>query len=264
VLLWHYAPERTAHTERKGFLLFANTHIMKKEEFVQILKDKGFDLSEKQIVQFEQYLHLLQEWNEKMNLTAITKEEEIWEKHFYDSAAAFLDMPFENMCDVGSGAGFPGIPVAILYPERKVTLVEPLQKRCRFLQEVKDKLQLDNLQIENERAEDFAAKKREQFDLVSARAVARLSLLLELCIPLLDPKGTFIALKGRNGYEELEQAKPAIDALKVHLKKAQEFNLEDDAGRINFYFEKEGKTDPKYPRPYGIMKKKPLELKKPA
>ena len=232
---------------------------MNKQQFIEAMAAKGVEVTEKQAQQLDEYRKLLKEWNEKMNLTAITDDEQIWEKHFFDSVTPFVNTEFETLCDVGSGAGFPGIPVQILWPERKITLVEPLAKRCRFLNEVKDQLNLDNLTVVNERAEDYAKAHRESFDAVSARAVARLSILMELCVPLLKEKGTFIALKGRNGMQELEQAEPAMKALDVVLKDQEAFEREDESGRINFYFEKEKKTDPKYPRPYGTIKKKPLE-----
>lgn len=233
---------------------------MNKQEFVQKMEEISIPVSEKQLDQFDQYAALLKEWNEKMNLTAITEDSEIWEKHFYDSVRPFAGQKFDSLADVGSGAGFPGIPLAILYPDRKFTLVEPLGKRCRFLEEVVRRLGLHNVEIVNARAEDFARERRESFDAVSARAVARLSILLELCIPLLKTGGTFIALKGRNGREEHEQAKPAIRELKVHLDHQEEFLLDnDEADRIIFYFVKDQKTPAKYPRNFGMIKKKPLE-----
>ncbi len=233
---------------------------MNKDEFIKGMEEVSIPVSEKQIRQFEQYAQLLREWNEKMNLTAITEESEIWEKHFYDSVRPFAGTEFETLCDVGSGAGFPGIPLAILFPERKFTLVEPLGKRCRFLEEVKKQLNLTNVTIANERAEDFAKAHREEFDAVSARAVARLSILLELCIPLLKKGGTFIALKGRNGMEELAQAEPALEALKVTLDHHDDFELDNESGsRVVLFFRKDAPTPAKYPRNYGMIKKKPLE-----
>lgn len=233
---------------------------MTKEQFKEQLEKDGVTLDDKQLEQLEKYKNLLLEWNEKMNLTAITDEEEIWEKHFYDSIYPFIHTEFETLADIGSGAGFPGIPVQIVWPEKKITLVEPLQKRCRFLNAVKDELRLDNLTVENARAEDYAASHREAFDAVSARAVARLSILMELCTPLLKKGGMFIALKGRNGHEELEAAAPALQALNMKLDHEEDFLLGDVAERINFYFLKEKNTPAKYPRAYGVIKKKPLEV----
>jgi len=183
---------------------------MTKLQFIQAIHELGIQLTQQQLEQFEQYMHILQEWNEKMNLTAITEEEEVWEKHFYDSILPFASLDPASMCDVGSGAGFPGIPVKIAFPKCKMTLIEPLQKRCRFLEAVVEELGLDNVKIINERAEDYAKDHRENFQIVSARAVAKLSILLELCIPLLKVNGIMVALKGKNGNEELQQAKRAI------------------------------------------------------
>lgn len=221
---------------------------------------QGHAVSDEQLAKLEAYKDLLLEWNKVMNLTAITEEDQIWEKHFYDSVTPFLKEEFETLCDVGSGAGFPGIPVQILWPEKKITLVEPLQKRCRFLNEVKDRLHLDNLTVVNARAEDYAADHRESFDAASARAVARLALLLELTAPLVRKDGRLIALKGRSALEELEAAQKAIRELGLKLDRVEEFVLDtDQAERINLYFDKVKKTPARYPRPYAQMKKNPLE-----
>ena len=137
--------------------------------------------------------------------------------------------------------------------------MEPLQKRCRFLNEVKTQLNLDNLDILNVRAEDLAKEKRECFDVVSARAVAKLSILLELCVPFVKMDHTMVALKGKNGHEELINAQKAIDTLGVELIDEEKFMIEEDATRINLYFKKVKHTPNKYPRAYGQIKKKPLE-----
>lgn len=232
---------------------------MTKSQFIQAVSELGIQLTEQQLEQFEQYMHMLQEWNEKMNLTAITEDEEVWEKHFYDSILPFASLDPSSMCDVGSGAGFPGIPVKIAFPKCKMTLIEPLHKRCRFLSAVVEELGLDNVEIINERAEDYAKDHRESFQIVSARAVAKLSILLELCVPLLKVNGIMIALKGKNGNEELQQAKKAISELGIQLIKEEKTTIEDGSTRINLYFEKMRPTPKKYPRAYGQIKKKPLE-----
>lgn len=232
---------------------------MTKLEFQKACLDAGIQFSKEQMNQFEKYMNLLVEWNEKMNLTAITSEEEIWEKHFYDSIMPFSNIQFNTMCDIGSGAGFPGIPVKIAFPNVHMTLVEPLQKRCRFLNEVKTQLCINDLDILNVRAEDLAKEKRECFDVVSARAVAKLSILLELCVPFVKMKGTMVALKGKNGHEELVNAKKAIETLGVELEDEEKFMIEENATRINLYFKKIKHTPNKYPRAYGQIKKKPLE-----
>lgn len=232
---------------------------MTKTEFKKACLDAGIQLNEEQMSQFETYMNLLVEWNGKMNLTAITQEEEVWEKHFYDSIMPFSNLTFETMCDIGSGAGFPGIPVKIAFPHVKMTLVEPLQKRCRFLNEVKTQLNLKDLDILNVRAEDLAKEKRECFDVVSARAVAKLSILLELCTPFVKVGKMMVALKGKNGHEELKNAQKAITTLGVELVDEETFKIEEDATRINLYFKKIKHTPNKYPRAYGQIKKKPLE-----
>ena len=233
---------------------------MNKDEFKSAMAAQGHPVSDEQLARLEAYKDLLLEWNRVMNLTAITEEDQIWEKHFFDSVTPFLNEEFETLCDVGSGAGFPGVPVQILWPEKKITLVEPLQKRCRFLNEVKDQLHLDNLTIVNARAEDYAADHRESFDAASARAVARLALLLELTAPLVKKGGRVTALKGRSALEELEAAGKAIRELGLKLDRKEEFILDtDQAERINLYFDKVKNTPARYPRPYAQMKKKPLE-----
>lgn len=233
---------------------------MNKDEFKSAMAAQGHSVSDEQLAKLEAYKDLLLEWNKVMNLTAITEDEQIWEKHFYDSVTPFLNEEFETLCDVGSGAGFPGVPVQILWPEKKITLVEPLQKRCKFLNEVKDRLGLDNLTVINARAEDYAADHRESFDTASARAVARLALLLELTAPLIKKGGRLIALKGRTAMEELKDAQKAIRELGLKLDGTEEFVLDtDQAERINLYFTKVKNTPARYPRPYAQMKKKPLE-----
>lgn len=231
---------------------------MKKEEFVCACAKSNIHLTDTQIHKFELYKNLLLEWNQKMNLTAIVEEEQIWEKHFYDSIYPFFHTPIQTMCDVGAGAGFPSIPVKIVFQDIQLTIIEPLQKRCRFLEEVKKQLKLENVTILSVRAEDYAKENRERFDVVSARAVARLNVLLELCIPLVKVNGLMVALKGKNGKQELEEAKEAISILNLELEKEEVFHLDDEAMRMNFYFRKKKNTPKKFPRAYGQIKKKPL------
>lgn len=232
---------------------------MTETQFVQALEKLDIRLDSHQIEQFKKYMALLMEWNQKMNLTAITEEEEIWEKHFYDSIVPFIHWPLHSLCDVGSGAGFPGIPLKIVFPDCSIVLLEPLQKRCRFLEEVIKELGLENIQVANARAEDFVKENRERFDVVTARAVAKLSILLELCAPLLKVGGVFVALKGKNGEEEVKQAQLAIRTLGMRLEKEDTIVLEEEATRINLYFKKIKPTLKKYPRIYGQIKKNPLE-----
>lgn len=230
---------------------------MTQEEFVRRCRDLHIDLDAHQLEQFETYRKLLSEWNEKMNLTAITEPGEVYEKHFYDSVAPFAGLQFETFCDVGTGAGFPGIPVKICFPKTRLVLVEPLKKRCRFLEEVVSQLGLCDVEILSVRAEDLNLFWRESFDVVTARAVARLPILLELLAPLVKTGGTVVALKGKAGLEELAEAEKAVGIL--GLKQPQVEKLEEEEGtRINLYFEKEKPTSARYPRNYGQIKKKPL------
>ena len=230
---------------------------MKKEEFIEYLGKKDISISEYQLKQFEQYANLLIEYNEKINLTAIVELEDIFEKHFYDSILPSLSTPMDgSLCDVGSGAGFPSIPLKIIYPNLDVTIIEPLQKRVRFLEVLCQELQLD-VTILNERAEDVK-ELRESFDIVTARAVANLPVLSELCIPLVKIGGLFLAMKGSSGLEEAKQAQQAIKKLGCTLERSEEEELLDGSKRINLYYRKVKKTDSIYPRMYAKIKKNPL------
>ena len=161
---------------------------MTPEQFYSRLKEFGIDLSEEQKWQLHRYYELLVEWNEKMNLTGITEVNEVYLKHFYDSLIGFL--MFEEigncrtLCDVGSGAGFPALPVKIVFPHLKMDLVDSLGKRVNFLNHVINETKLKDIQAYHSRAEEYAGRHRESFDIVTARAVARLNILSELCVPL--------------------------------------------------------------------------------
>jgi len=218
--------------------------------------------NEKQFNQFEKYASLLAQWNEKFNLTAITDYDGIFNRHFLDS----LDLAkycFQNnivlngtLVDVGSGAGFPGLPLKIMYPELKVILIEPTGKRCTFLAEIVKELGLKDVLIVNERSEDYALKHYEEFDFVTARAVSDMSILTEICLPLVKVNGHFIALKGPKAYEELEHTK-AISLLGGKINKLVEYS-KDDGNRVIVDVLKIKETDRKYPRNYAQIKKKPL------
>ncbi|MGL4372137.1 MAG: 16S rRNA (guanine(527)-N(7))-methyltransferase RsmG, partial [Turicibacter sp.] len=174
---------------------------MTPEEFYLKLKEYGVELTDTQKWQLNRYWELVVEWNEKMNLTGITEQNEVYLKHFFDSLLAFLMFDkideCKSMCDVGSGAGFPAIPVKIVYPHLKISLVDSLGKRVTFLNHVISELDLKNIKAYHSRAEEFTSKNRETFDIVTARAVARLNILSELCVPLVKMNGYFIALKGQ-------------------------------------------------------------------
>lgn len=230
---------------------------MNQKTFIEACRSHGIDMDDEKIKKYERYMELLLEWNQKMNLTAITNPEEIWEKHFLDSILPFQGLSFQTFCDVGSGAGFPCIPLKIAFDSVECTMIEPLQKRCRFLEHVIQELELKNIRVINSRAEDYAKDHRELFDCVSARAVARLNILLELCTPLCKVEGKLIFLKGKSGMEELKEAQKALDVLDLKFEKKEIAQIEE-AEHINLYFSKKKKTSLKYPRNYGQIKKKPI------
>lgn len=225
------------------------------------LLENNIILSDEQIESYKTYSKLLQEWNKVMDLTAIDEEAQIVEKHFYDSLISAKYFRYENqtLLDIGSGAGFPGLVLAIAFPSLKITLLEPTLKRCNFLNEVIKVLDLSNVKVVNDRAENYIKEKRESFDLVTSRAVSRLNMLLELSIPFLTIRGTMIALKGKNVNLELKEAENALKILNVKLLKNYEFKLpSEEENRSILLLKKEAQINIKYPRNYGTIKKKPL------
>ncbi|MEG0077367.1 16S rRNA (guanine(527)-N(7))-methyltransferase RsmG [Anaerorhabdus sp.] len=232
---------------------------MKLEEFVEACSKQGLVLNETQVQQYCRYAEILKEWNEKMNLTAIVEFEEVLDKHFYDSLLPSFTTHIEgHLCDVGSGAGFPSIPLKIAYPELKITILEPLKKRVTFLETVKKELNLSGVTCLDERAEDYAVKHRETFDVVTARAVANLNMLAELCIPLVKKEGLFLAMKGSNGMEEYNGALSATTKLGCELVKEETRTLQDGSSRINLFYRKVKSTPSGYPRMFAKIKKNPL------
>lgn len=227
----------------------------------EILKEHDIQLNDTQKKQFQRYYELLVEWNQKMNLTAITDEEGVALKHFYDSITISFDFSFENqsLVDVGAGAGFPSIPLKIIHPELKVTIVDSLGKRITFLNHLIEELQLKDVKAVHARAEEFAKDHREAFDLATARAVARLNILDELCLPLVKKGGYFLVLKGKQGEEEYQEAKKGIATLGGEFVKDHHFTLSgEDDHRHNLVIKKVKETPKKYPRAFGAIKKKPL------
>ena len=238
---------------------------MTPEEFQSELKKRDIPITEAKMRQFERYLELLQEWNEKINLTAITQREEVYLKHFYDSLTAGLYVDFSkgvhSLCDVGSGAGFPSIPLKIIYPELQITIVDSLKKRITFLEEIVKELGLSGVSLYHDRAETFGQNKqfRASFDFVTARAVARMSVLAELCLPLLKKQGTFIAMKAAHAPEELDEARSAIGKLGGKVRETYSFELPEEAGERNIILiDKKKETPNKYPRRPGTPNKSPL------
>ncbi|MCZ0702220.1 16S rRNA (guanine527-N7)-methyltransferase [Natronobacillus azotifigens] len=233
--------------------------------FVEKLSEKGISLSEQQVEQFSIYFQTLVEWNDKINLTAITDKPEVYLKHFYDSltAAFYHDFTKElHICDVGAGAGFPSIPLKICFPQLKVTIVDSLNKRITFLNHLANQLELSGVAFYHDRAETFGQNKqfRHAFDVVMARAVARTSVLSELCLPLCKTGGTFIAMKGPHAQEELEDAKNAIALLGAEVREIHTLALPNDNGERNIVLmEKKRKTPKQYPRKPGVPNKTPLQ-----
>ncbi len=230
-------------------------------DFFQELKKLNIDLSLEQSAKFESYYTTLIEVNEVMNLTAITDKEEIYRKHFLDSLEITRALPKSkySLCDVGSGAGFPSIPLAIVDPKVEVTIIDALHKRIRFLNDLIKKLDLTNVKAFHARAEEYAKEYRESFDVVTARAVARLSILAELCLPLTKVGGLFVAMKGASGDLELQEAEFAIQILGGKIIKKYAFTLPDEEEqRQIIVIEKIMPTPRKYPRAFGKIKEKPL------
>lgn len=229
------------------------------------LMDHGIELSDHQLAQFKQYYELLVEWNQKMNLTAITDLEEVYLKHFFDSLSAAFYYDFSqplNICDVGAGAGFPSIPLKIVYPHLQVTIVDALKKRITFLNHLAEELQLTEVAFVHDRAENFGKNKkhRETYDLVLARAVARSSVLSELCLPLVKVGGDLLMMKGANFLEEKENSETAVKLLGGEWADLHKFQLPFENSERNIaIIRKKRKTPGKYPRKAGMPNKEPIE-----
>jgi len=231
---------------------------MNKEEFINSLKELNIILNNEQINSFETYKELLQEYNKKFNLTSITKDEDIYLKHFYDSLCIMKIKEIENstnLLDIGTGAGFPGIPLAIINPNLKITLVESNGKKCGFLELVKEKLKLNNIEIINSRAEEYSKINREKFDTVTSRAVSHLSIITELEVPALKVNGYFIPLKA-NYEQELEESKNKMNLLGLTLENIIEYTLpKENSKRTILKIKKTKETSKYYPREYNKILK---------
>ncbi len=240
---------------------------MDKKEFEKIFKEYAknlnIEINNEQIENFYQYMNILLEWNQKMNLTAITDYKEIILKHFIDSLT--IENNIEIGCylvDIGTGAGFPGIPLKIVRKDIKVVLVDSLNKRVQFLKEVIKKLGLNEIEVIHARAEEFGKDKkyREAFDVATSRAVANMSTLSEYMIPLVRVNGKCICMKGKEIEKELEDAKNAIQILGGRILERKEFQLiDDDINRNIIIVSKEKSTPSKYPRKPGMPAKEPLK-----
>ena len=238
---------------------------MNVDQFQFMLGEKGISLSPLQLEQYEQYYQTLIEWNEKMNLTAITDKEAVYLKHFFDSLSAAFYFDFSRpltICDVGAGAGFPSIPIKIAFPNISITIVDSLNKRISFLEHLAKMLKLENVRFIHDRAETFGRnlEHREQYDVVMARAVARMSVLSELCLPLVKVGGTFIAMKAQSAQDELDTGKKAITVMGGKLETVHSFILPIEESERNLLIVKKMKQTPKqYPRKPGTPNKTPIE-----
>ena len=237
---------------------------MKPETFYTLLDQQNIVLTDQQKAQFERYFELLVEWNEKINLTAITEKEEVYLKHFYDSIAPILQGLIANqeikLLDIGAGAGFPSLPMKILYPQLEVTIIDSLNKRINFLQLLAEELNLEGVHFYHGRAEDLAQDKnfRAQFDIVTARAVARMQVLSELTVPFLKVGGKLLALKASNAPEELTEAQNALNLLFSKVEDNISYTLPNGDPRYITIVEKKKETPNKYPRKAGMPNKRPL------
>ena len=238
----------------------SNIDILKKG-----IEDFGLEANEKVLSDFQEYKELLVEWNQKMNLTGIEDEKEVFIKHFLDSISAGSKGYIQDgmsLIDVGTGAGFPGLPLKICLPELKVTLLDSLNKRINFLQEVAKEIQIDDIEFIHGRAEDFGKNEdyREKFDIATARAVAGLPVLMEFCVPFIKIGGYFVCLKGPNANLELEESKKAMEVLGVEYIEKIDVKLpEIDLNHNILIFKKVKNTPSKYPRKAGKVSKNPIK-----
>lgn len=233
---------------------------MHKEEFIKEVKKLGIELNNKQLDQLEEYYNILIEYNNHTNLTRITEKQEVYLKHFYDSITLIkaIELNNQSIIDVGTGAGFPGIVLKIVFPNLKVTLVDSLNKRVTFLNEVINKLDLKDIEAIHSRAEDYAQYNREKYDIVTSRAVANLRTLSELCIPLLKVNGYFIPMKADSD-EEIKESSTALTKLNSFIEETITFNLPKELSkRTLIKIKKIKETNIKYPRKFNEIKKKPL------
>lgn len=228
------------------------------EEFIKYNQLNGVILTKEKMKMLEIYKDFLIEYNKKINLTTITDEKEIYLKHFYDSLtiSKVIDLSkYDSLLDVGTGAGFPGMVLAIVYSNINVTLVDSNNKKTKFLEELKHKLNLDNVTIINERSEEYALKHIDEYDIVTSRAVANMRVLTELCLPMVKLNGYFIPLKS-NIDEEIIEANKIINILNGKIEKIEKFNLPIEKSLRNILLIKKLKNNPKgYPRNYSKIKK---------
>lgn len=235
----------------------------------RVFKENGIDITDYQEQQLQRYYDILSEWNKKINLTAITEYKDVVVKHFLDSALILKSELFvgqrlsdagnSSVLDLGTGAGFPGIVLAVLYPGYHYTLVDSLNKRIEFLHIIKEELGLDQIRLYHGRAEDFGRDPefRNQYDFVVSRAVAELPVLLEYCIPFVKPEGYFISYKGKKCEEEIKLSQRALQELNVFVERKEQYILSGEE-RYLLFLKNLSETNQKYPRKAGKIKKNPL------
>ena len=226
------------------------------------LEKLNIEFNNEQIQKFNAYYELLIEWNNKINLTTITEYDDVVSKHFIDSIliCGFIDLSGKKIIDIGTGGGFPGIPVKIISPDTDIVLLDSLNKRIKFLDEVIDELALENIRTVHSRAEDISHKAdhREKYDICVSRAVANLSTLSEYCLPLVKPDGKFISYKSGDVDEEAAGAKNAVKILGGEITSIEKFDLYDDISRSFVFVSKIKPTPKKYPRKAGTPSKEPI------
>lgn len=227
-----------------------------KYNFEENINSINLKITQKQKDQFKMYYELLIEWNNKMNLTAITEENQVYQKHFMDSLcfSKATNLTNQSLLDIGSGAGFPSIPLKLMFPEIKVTIIDALKKRITFLEELTKQLGID-VELIHGRAEEY--KRKHCFDLVTARAVSNLQMLSELCIPFVKIDGYFISMKGPKLQEELDRSYNAIELLGGKVDSIISYELNEEQRNI-LKVKKVTKTKPKYPRRFNQIKSNPL------
>ena len=234
---------------------------MNEKEFVKYIKELNIELDDIKLNQLKKYYELLITWNEKINLTAITDQEQVYLKHFYDSLtlSKIIDLNQElSLVDIGTGAGFPGIVLKILFPNLKITLIDSLNKRIEFLKLVIKELNLKDIEAIHTRIEEYSKVNREQFDIATARAVAPLNILLEYSIPMIKRNGYFVPMKA-NIDKEVTNSKNALKLLDASIIEQIDFKLpKENSNRTLIKIKKLKSTSNKYPRKYVEIKKRPL------
>lgn len=232
---------------------------MKYKEFYKELEKHEIVLSSYQQKQFELYEKILVEENEKINLTSIVETEEVVDKHFYDSSLFLFYKEIKGtLVDVGTGAGFPGVVCKIINPDIKLVLIEPIKKRCLFLEKLVNELGLKDVEIVNARGEDYSIIYRSKFDFVTARAVSNINILIEVCGAMVKKGGYFVCLRGKDGRKEIEEAQKAIKTMGFSVQEIVDASLYDGSSRVISFFKKDKDTPKSFPRKYNIIKKNPL------